>query len=150
MKSRRGMTLVEVMVAGAILTLLTLCFFEGVTLATRIAHDNAELMQAEGVAWDAVWMTFNEDYDDLLAKCPATRTVVLSQEAAPDLTRHKEQAILQITTSKIRQQIDGRLVDFISIEGDVEWGPSSRRRRLSDTQRTFVYRGPLSRVEVTQ
>lgn len=147
---RKGMTLIEVMVAGAILTLLSIAFFEGISLASRLAHENAELMQAESVAWDAVWMTFNEDYDDLLAGCPTTRTVVLSEKTAPDLARYNSSAVLLVSTSKVREQIDGKTVDFIAIEGDVEWGPSNRRRRLSNTQRTFVYRGPLSRVEVVQ
>lgn len=141
------MTLIELMIAGAILTLLSVAFFEGVSLATRISHDNAELMQAEGLAWDAVWMTFNEDYGELLVKCPTTRRVVLSNEAAPELTRYDSPAVLDVSLTRSRVAIDGRPVDFVAVEADVEWGPAVRRRRLSGTQRTFAYRGPLSRVE---
>jgi molybdopterin/thiamine biosynthesis adenylyltransferase len=36
-------------------------------------------------------------------------------------------------------------IELRCIEGDLEWGPAGRRKRLSDVQRTFVYRGPLER-----
>ena len=38
MKAKRGVTLVEVMLAGAILLLLSLALFNGVAIAVRIAH----------------------------------------------------------------------------------------------------------------
>ena len=63
---KRGVTLIEVMLAGAILTLLSLALFSGISVAARIAHENAELLSAEAVAWDAVWKRFNEDYSKIL------------------------------------------------------------------------------------
>lgn len=148
MRLRRGITLVETMVAGAMLTLLSLAFFKGLSLSSRIAHDNAETLEAESLAWDAVWTAFNEDYDDLLAKSPVTRRVTLSGDAAPQLTRYNGPAELTVALSRFRMSVDGKAVDYVCVEGDVEWGPMNRRRKLSDTQRTFVYRGPLSRVEM--
>ena len=146
MDSRRGMTLVEVMVAGAILTLLTVALFQGIILASRIARENAELLQAEGVAWDAVWMAFNEDYDRLRGQCPSVRTVTLSEDMAPELAGYAQAPTLTVSLSRAREIVDGRPVDFVAIEGDVEWGPSGRRRKVSDVQRTFVYRSSLGRA----
>ena len=47
---RRGVTLAECMVASAVLSLLALVLISGVTIATRIADDNAQLLAAEAVA----------------------------------------------------------------------------------------------------
>ena len=59
MKARRGVTLVEVMLAGSIIVLASLAIFEGIIVSARIAHENAEILKAEAVVWDAVWKKFN-------------------------------------------------------------------------------------------
>ncbi len=144
MKSARGFTLVETMVAGTILAFVTLALFEGVTLAARLSRENAELLQAEGVAWDAVWSAFNEDFDRMSAECKgsanniAQRSVTLSEDAAPILARYDTAATLDMSLALTN--------GFICIEGDVTWGPAAKRRSLSDTQRTFVWRSSLGRV----
>ncbi len=164
---RRGMTLTEVLVAGAILTLLTLVFFNGIILSSRIARENAEILQAEGIAWDAVWMTFNEDYETLKKHAASTtpktygQTIELSESAAPELSkqRYAEPARLTVQLSRlsiaelpsdIRTQCKNEPV--IMIEANVEWGAPGKRRKLYDKesetgQRVFVYRSSLSRVE---
>ena len=43
MKASRGFTLVETMVACAVLSLAVLALFEGLTLAARLSRENAEL-----------------------------------------------------------------------------------------------------------
>ena len=139
MNSRRGATLVEVMLAGAIVTLLSLALFEGIAVASRIAHENAELLSAEAVAWDAVWKKFNEEYSTIV---PGTTTETLSSNAAPALVMSQYSApVLTITVSTVENYSTLRC-----IEGDVEWGPSAKRRRLSDSCPVFVYRGELGRV----
>ena len=65
MKARRGVTLVEVMLAGSIAVLLTLACLEGVIVATRISHENAQLLAAEAFAWDTAWKWLNKPYDEL-------------------------------------------------------------------------------------
>ena len=67
---RRGVTLAECMIASAVLGLLVLVLLSGVTVATRIADDNAQLLAAEAVAWDAAWKRFNEDYKDAAGNTP--------------------------------------------------------------------------------
>ena len=63
MKARRGVTLVEVMLAGSIAVLLTLACLEGVIVSTRIAHENSQLLAAEAYAWDTAWRWLNKPYD---------------------------------------------------------------------------------------
>ena len=110
-------------------------------------------MQAEGVAWDAVWTVFNEDYERLLDECNSktggvsVRSVILSDEVAPILARYDTAPTLSVTLTKVAVTIDSATKNFVSVEGDVTWGPSFNRRRLSSVQRTFVWRGPMSRVE---
>jgi prepilin-type N-terminal cleavage/methylation domain-containing protein len=153
MKASRGFTLVETMVACAVLSLAVLALFEGLTLAARLSRENAELLQAESVAWDAVWAAFNEDYDALLSECRrgaggvSVRTVALSDEAAPLLSRYDAAPTLSVTLTKTDVAVDSGEKSFVAVEGDVTWGPVSGRRSLSSVQRTWVYRGPVGRVE---
>ena len=65
MKMRRGATLVEVMLAGALAVMLTLACLEGVIVSTGIAHENSQLLAAEAYAWDTAWKWLNKSYDDL-------------------------------------------------------------------------------------
>ena len=153
MKASHGFTLIETMLAGSIILIVTLAMFEGIMLATRISRENAELLQAEGVAWDAVWTVFNEDYERLLDECNSktggvsVRSVTLSDEVAPILASYDTAPTLSVTLTKVAVTVDSTTKNFVSVEGDVIWGPSFNRRRLSSVQRTFVWRGPMSRVE---
>ena len=156
MRSARGFTLVEAMVAGGVLSLATLALFEGISHAARLSRESAEVLQAEGVAWDAAWAAFNEDYDLLLAECrrgaggESERTVELSAEAAPLLARYDARPVLYVTLKSndaTTIDVDGSRKAFVLVESDVAWGPGANRRRLSAVQRTFVYRGPIGRVE---
>ncbi|MBR4653091.1 MAG: prepilin-type N-terminal cleavage/methylation domain-containing protein [Kiritimatiellae bacterium] len=61
--SKAGVTLVEVMLAGAITALVSLATLEGFIVAARIAHENAELLRADGVAFDLLWRRFYGDFD---------------------------------------------------------------------------------------
>ena len=139
MSSRRGVTLVEVMLAGAIVALLSLALFEGIAVASRIAHENAELLSAEAVVWDAVWKKFNEEYSMIV---PGTTTETLSSNAVPSLALSQYASpVLTITVSTVENSSTLRC-----IAGDMAWGPSNKRKRLSDTCPVFVYRGELGRV----
>ena len=139
---RKGFTLLECTLAGAILSLLAVVFLEGVSVATRISADNARLLAADGVAWDALWTAFNRDYASIK---PLNVDIVedLSEDVAPMLY-YGEGAPARLTMRFC--QINSRLR---SVEADVEWGPEGRRRRLSDFHggRLFVYRSDLKRVK---
>ena len=165
MRARRGVTLTETMVAGAMLALVTLALFEGVSVAARISRENAEVLQAEGIAWDAVWTAFNEDYDSLLGACTGapTRTVVLPSAAAPLLARYANAGYPKLTLTLSRSRVttdsdSGRSELFVCIAADVEWGAPGRVKRLSKcmpraagaaegTPTVFVWRSPMRRVE---
>ncbi len=147
---RKGFTLVECMLAASIFCLMTLVLFEGVILSTRIAHENADLLAAEAVAWDAVWKRFNEDFGQL-----AIGTVVetLTEEQAPQLVKYDDPPVLTVTVG-ITDEVGFSLLpsDMLKISADVEWGPSGSRRRLSelsgDAGGHYVktYRSRLGRV----
>ena len=140
MKSNRGVTLVEVMLAGAIISLLSLAMFNGISIAVRIAHENAETLSAEAVVWDAVWKRFNEEYSQLM---PTEGWVseTLTSNAVPALCRYNSTPVLKIRVSVVPGYNALRC-----IEGDLEWGPSNKRRSLSGVCPVFVYRGEMERV----
>ncbi len=138
MKARRGVTLIEVMLAGSIIAISTLALFEGITVASKIARENADLLTAEAIVWDAVWRRFNEDLSTLSA---GMTTQELTEEAAGSLFEYDTPPMLSITVASVPNN-----PQLTSIEGNLEWGPSERRKTLSDTQRVFVYRGQLGRV----
>lgn len=133
---RRGFTLVECAVAGAVLSLLSLVLLCGVAVASRVANDNAQLLAADGVAFDAVWAVFNLGYDQIAT---GTNVVELSESAAPSL----HDAVLTVNVAAV-----AGFENMKSISADVEWGPPERRRRLSDFHDAFfVYRSSLGRTQ---
>lgn len=136
---RKGFTLVECAVAGALLSLLSLALLGGVSVATRVANDNAQLLAADGVAFDAVWTVFNLNYGSIGL---GTTKVELSEAAAPSLYYPDagDRAFLTVVVSAVPGY------DMKEISADVEWGPQGRRRRLSDFHETFsVRRSSLNR-----
>ena len=120
---RKGFTLVECAVAGALLAALALVFLQGIGVATRIAEENARLLAADGVAWDAVWKTFNEDYDSIAI---GSNTVWLSESAAPQLYVEGYQAELTVVVTNFNMgtKVGGewKYSPMKSIEADVAWG----------------------------
>ena len=61
--SKAGVTLVEVMLAGALTALVSLATLEGFIVAAKIAHENAEVLRKDGEAFDYVWVEFNHDFE---------------------------------------------------------------------------------------
>lgn len=66
-RRKAGVTLVEVMLAGAMTALITLATLEGFIVAGKIAHENAEALRADGEAFDRIWRNFYHDYEQLTA-----------------------------------------------------------------------------------
>ncbi len=139
---RRGFTLVECMLAGALLALASLALFEGVGLSARIARENSQVLAADALAWDAVWKKFNEDYDMMRSQTDER----LTEEAAPELHQAGSEAVLRVTVVPVTVESGGVTVHLKSIEADVEWGAPGKRMRLSDWHRVFTYRSGLGRV----
>lgn len=147
---RKGFTLVECLLATSILCLMTLVLFESVIMSTRVAHENADLLAAEAVAWDAVWKRFNEDFGQLSL---GTVTERLNEEQAPQLAKYDAAPVLKVTVGYVDEAgFSGVVSDMLKISADVEWGPSAKRRRLSDLSATAgenyvkVFRGRLERA----
>ena len=142
---KRGVTLIEVMLAGAILTLLSLALFNGISVAARIAHENAELLSAEAVVWDAVWKRFNEDYSTSIRNAANGSWVeeTLTSNAAPALAIY---GTASGAMPKLKLRVSSISETLCCIEGDLEWGPVNNRRTLSEVCPVFVYRGELGRV----
>ena len=114
--------------------------FNGISISVRIAHENAEMLSAEAVVWDAVWKRFNEEYSSLL---PTDDWVseTLSTNVAPALSGYNMAPVLKLRVSAVPGYTALRC-----IEGDLEWGPTAKRRSLSATCPIFVYRGDMGRV----
>ncbi len=135
--------MLECTLAGALLSLLAVVFLEGISVATRISTENAQLLAADGVAWDAVWKKFNESYDNMSV---GTRTETLVESAAPSLYAEGCEAKLTVQVSAVPG-----FPNLKCISADVEWGPErlvdgkTARRRLSDYHRVWVYRSSLKR-----
>ena len=165
MKARRGVTLVEVMLAGSIAVLLTLACLEGVIVATGLAHESAQLLAAEAYAWDTAWRWLNKPYDELnntatAAFYPSAAGETVSSNACPVLCRALNggadaKVFVRVTfltgaSALRRHEADA---EAKLIEVDVEWGPASDRRclnGLASGARSYsvpvsVYKGPLER-----
>jgi len=140
--SRSGFTLVECLLAGTIISITALALFDGIGVSARIAHENAQLLAADAVAWDAVWKKFNEDYGKMRTQTEES----LTEAAAPTLWLDGAAAVLRVTVQPVTVVSGGIKVEMKSIEADVEWGPAGKRRKLSDWHRAFVYRSNLGRV----
>ena len=129
---RRGFTLVECMVAGAVFALMTLALFEGIIVATRIAHENADTLAAEAVVWDAVWKRFNENFDKLRS---GTVEETLDESAAPQLAGYDTPPVLRVTVGPTDETGFCRsAADMVKISAGIEWGNHSARRTYTDAK----------------
>ena len=64
-RARAGVTLIEVMLAGALTAIAVLATLEGFIVAAKIAHENAETLRADNVAFDLLWRKFYGDYEQM-------------------------------------------------------------------------------------
>lgn len=136
---RRAFSLVEMMLASAVLAITVLALFEAVIISTRIAHENSEYLAAEAVAWDAVWKRFNEDYSRL--RQGETSSETLTAASAPALMHYDRPPTLTVKVTG-----DEAFAGLKCISADVEWGDTAHRRRVSDIREVKVARGELGRV----
>lgn len=168
MKAKRGVTLVEVMLAGAITTLLSLSLMEGIIVAAKVSHENAELLAADAYAWDVAWKWLNKKYEDLpsvtagqeFSTSSTGNRIVVTEDDCPELSRAKtggDMAVkVRVTLKKDSTAVarHGKRVETKLIEVDVAWGPPGGRLSLNGMAepgtRTFgrpvsVYKCPIDR-----
>ena len=132
MKARKGMTLVEVMLAGSIAVLFTLSLMEGLVVAAKISNENSQLLAADAYAWDTAWKWFNKKYDDLGAadtiypgtvssnECPMLCSQLVGADAKVGIR------VRPVTITRHSIEMKAKL-----IEVDVAWGPMSERKSLN-------------------
>ena len=146
-RAKRGVTLVEVMLAASILALMVLALFEGIAVSARIARENAEYLQADAYAFDLAWKRYNENYGSLRNLIGKTQTWVefpaeeITEEAAPMLYRAGSAAKSYTTIRRIIMDPSDPSVELgVLISVDVEWGAAGARRRLSATHTATVFK----------
>ena len=128
----RGTTLIEVMLAGALLLLMVLSLFEGIAVAARIARENAEYLQADAYAFDLAWKRHNESYQALRNFATGTvQTETITEEAAPMLYRNGSAAVSHTRITRVYDPNNTSVELGILISVDVEWGKAGSRRRRS-------------------
>ena len=146
-RAKRGVTLIEVMLAASILALMVLSLFEGIAVSARIARENAEYLQADAYAFDLAWKRYNENYSSLRNLMGKNQTQVelpseeITEEAAPMLYRAGSAAQSYTTIKRVMDPSDASVELGILISVDVEWGASGARRRLSSTHTATVFKG---------
>ena len=93
----KGFTLTECLMTTAILLVLVVCgFLNGIPMATKIATENAQLLAADSLAWDAIWKTFNVPYENL----PANQKTLTSGYNVDALTSDRSALAFNGATSK--------------------------------------------------
>ena len=136
--AKRGFTLVEVMVAGAILALLTCALLEGIIVAVKVSRDNSRHLAAEALAFDLAWLHFNRDYDGDLRKAVATGTSTTTYDDAAGLAPTLANA--DATARVLISSVDG--ISGVLIHSEVAWGSAANRQTVSHD----VFRGSMSRT----
>lgn len=137
LQRRSAFTLVEVMVAGGILALLTCALLEGIIVAVKVSRENSRHLAAEALAFDLAWLHFNRDYDSDLRKAAASGTSVTTYDnagsLAPTLADANATARVQISS------ING--ISGVLIHSEVAWGSAANRQTVTHD----VFRGSMSR-----
>lgn len=64
-QKKAGLTLVEVLVSGALTALCVTALLRGFIVAAKITRENTEALRADNVAFDLIWQRFNQNYEDI-------------------------------------------------------------------------------------
>ncbi len=134
----RGVTLIEVMLAVFIFSLMVLALFEGIAVAARVARENAEYLQADAYAFDLAWKRCNESYLALRNLVPQGANAVtfpdenIARDAAPML-HGGAPPVSRTRIVCVKDPNDESTELGLLISVDVEWGVQGARRRRSGT-----------------
>jgi len=148
MKARKGVTLVEVMLAGGIAVMMTLSIMEGLIVAAKISNENSQLLAADAYAWDMAWKWFNKKYDDL-----ATADVngiiyqgLVSSNECPVLCKELvgSDARVGIRVRTVTERRHSVEAVTRQIDVDMAWGPASDRKSLNGMFNGVVESGTRS------
>ena len=135
-RGRQGITLVEVMLAGAIVSILMGAFLAGIVTSAKVSRENSEILAAEAYAWDTAWKWFNKRNEELNDSeeptfYPAGSWAEVSSNECPMIYRAEAPARCFVrVTGKV--PVDAEASAFVKcIDVNVEWGASGSRRRLN-------------------
>ena len=146
MKARGGFTLVELLLAGAILATISFGALIGTMRISKMVNDRSQLMAADGYCWDVAWALFNTDYEQLRdpieqAKaqgfhgCEISGNVWHSGNPNPDRPEYKFLSQLQspvcyVTLSNAVDSAGKEVESGLCISVNLEWGPPGQRSIL--------------------
>ena len=135
MRARKGVTLIEVMLAGAITVLFTLSLMEALIVSAKISNENAQLLAADAYAWDVAWKWFNKKYDDLTTT-DANGIIyqgTVSSNECPTLCRQLVGADPKVGIRVRTVTINRHSVESVvrQVDVDMAWGPASDRKSLN-------------------
>lgn len=161
-RRRQGITLVEVMLAGAIVSVLMGAFLAGIVTSANVSRENSEILAAEAYAWDVAWKWFNTKDEDLNNSeepvfYPNGSGAVVSSNECPMIYRMDAPARCFVRVTG-RVPADADASAYVKcIDVNVEWGASGGRRRLNQIGATAgaesynvpvtIYKGPIDRGE---
>ena len=162
MDSRRGVTLVEVMLAGAISTILVVAFLSGICISARVSCENSEILAAEAYAWDTAWKWLNKKDEDLndsdaAVFYPSGSWETITSNECPIIYNEGAPARCVVRVQGRRQAPTGTQTAYLKqIDVNVEWGATGKRRHLNSIGTTdsgaydvpiTVYKAPMDRGE---
>ena len=135
-RSRAGVTLLEVMLAGAMTAVAALATLEGFIVAARVAHENAVTLQADGIAFDLLWRKFYGDYEKMtstVGKAPDWKNT--SDSASPyHSTSHTNLPSFAYCES-VSNHLGGKILSV-----DLKYGANDRFTRHLEVYRSEIPR----------
>lgn len=136
-----GVTLIELMMASAVLGISVISLLIGFTVAERVSHANAEALRADNIAFDLLWRRFNLDYDQL----PSTVGQRVVEQNTMDATSpyHSNRLAQPPAYSYMEYTEPSNNVKYLTIE--LRYGPNSQY-----TRRLQVVRSEIPRTNPAQ
>ena len=135
-KGKRGLTLIEVMLAASITALMVLVLLEALIFGARVAKENSQLLAADAYAFDVAWRHCNESFDKM--QTLRNQAYNISSNAAPAISMAGWPTAKCYVT--VTNAGPGKMIAV-----DVEWGATGHRKRLSSHHRTEVYKSQVER-----
>lgn len=138
---KAGVTLVELLVASAVLAISVISLLAGFTVAERISHANAEALRADNVAFDLLWRRFNLDYDQLTST--VGQRAVQQNTADTSSPYHSSRLVQPPAYSYTEYTEPSNNVKYLTIE--LHYGPNNQY-----TRRLQVVRSEIPRTNPAQ
>ena len=138
-KAKRGVTLIEVMLAGSITAMLVLVLLETLIFGARIAKENSQYLAADAYAFDVAWRHCNEAFDKLPTNLQGpNNSYTIPASAAPELSRPGWPAAKCYLT--ITNAGSGKMISV-----NVKWGATGHRKELNSYHRTEIFKSQVER-----